>query len=100
MRSHCLRGWLGPDPDRWDVITFNFGLHDLASPDNEHVSTAAYSKFLAQMVLELQTSTRAHLWWVTTTPVPTAPPAECVLLPGRVESQVSRNASWKTSMSG
>eukprot|EP01052_Picozoa_sp_SAG31_P007617 SAG31_NODE_366_length_16817_cov_17.317921_10_plen_277_part_00 len=27
--AHCLDGWIG-DASRWDVITFQFGLHDLA----------------------------------------------------------------------
>jgi hypothetical protein len=27
--SHCLDGWIG-DASRWDVISFQFGLHDLA----------------------------------------------------------------------
>ena len=30
--SRCIKGWLGPDPGRWDLITMNWGAHDLAFP--------------------------------------------------------------------
>ena len=30
--SRCIKGWLGPDPSRWDLITMNWGAHDSASP--------------------------------------------------------------------
>ena len=33
--SRCIKGWLGPDPARWDVITMNWGAHDLAFPGKE-----------------------------------------------------------------
>ena len=91
--SKCAKGWLGPDPARWDVITFNHGLHDLAYPDNEHLSQALYSKFLADEIQTLQAACpKAKLAWVATTPVPTNPPPQngkdCTLIPGRLESQV------------
>jgi hypothetical protein len=42
--AHCLDYWLSDSPARWDVITFQFGLHDLAL-DNERVEpNAVYSK--------------------------------------------------------
>lgn len=89
----CIKGWLGPDPSRWDVITFNHGLHDLAYPDNEHLDQQLYSKFLAEEIKVLQTNCpKAKLAWVATTPVPTNPPPQkgkdCTLIPGRLESQV------------
>jgi hypothetical protein len=27
---HCLDGWLGSQPERWDFVSLNFGQHDLA----------------------------------------------------------------------
>ena len=35
--SRCIKGWLGPDPSRWTTVTMNWGAHDLANPDNEHL---------------------------------------------------------------
>eukprot|EP01045_Picozoa_sp_COSAG04_P056844 COSAG04_NODE_26769_length_291_cov_0.562500_1_plen_52_part_01 len=50
------------------------GPDDLAFPDNEHLSTATYGKFLGEIVAELQKkATKAKLLWVATTPVPTDP---------------------------
>lgn len=91
----CVQGWLGPDPSRWDVISINFGLHDLAFPDNEHLPTDLYSKFLQEIFLTLRMhANKARILWVTTTPVPTNPPPKagksCVLLPGRLETDVLR----------
>lgn len=53
--------WLG-DGD-WDLITFNFGIHD------RRASNADYQKRLMQIVRRLQ-ATDAKLLWVNTTPVP------------------------------
>ena len=98
----CLRGWLGSNPRRWDVITFNFGLHDLAFPDNEHLGVDTYKKFLTNITTELRSLARsdARLSWVTTTAVPTNPPPQkgknpvggdnCTLVPGRTEVNVLR----------
>eukprot|EP01116_Phalansterium_solitarium_P013654 TRINITY_DN31057_c0_g1_i1.p1 TRINITY_DN31057_c0_g1~~TRINITY_DN31057_c0_g1_i1.p1 ORF type:complete len:276 (+),score=59.19 TRINITY_DN31057_c0_g1_i1:163-990(+) len=82
----CRAGWLG-DLSRWDVISFNFGLHDLADPDNEHIDLDTYGQLLDNVVAQLL-QTRANLIWVTTTPVPTNPPENCVLIPHRNESSV------------
>jgi len=88
--SRCLQGWLGPDPLRWDAVSYNAGLHDLANPDNEHVALRDYARLLAAVLARLGRATKpnAALLWVDTTPVPTQPPAECVLIPRRVESDV------------
>lgn len=53
--------WL--DDGEWDLITFNFGIHDRRSSD------AAYEKRLVQIVKRLK-ATDAKLVWVNTTPVP------------------------------
>lgn len=91
----CLKGWLGPDPDRWDFVSMNWGLHDLAFPDNEHLAVGTYATLLGDIVAQLKTlAPRAKRMWVATTPVPTAPPDDpisgksCVLIPGRIETDV------------
>ncbi|MBI4626576.1 MAG: SGNH/GDSL hydrolase family protein [Verrucomicrobia bacterium] len=81
-----LDKWLGEG--RWDVIHFNWGLHDLgyrftedsnrdangtyARPDNgghQHVPPAEYEKNLRALVYRLK-RTGAKLIFATTTPVP------------------------------
>ena len=55
--------WLGNKSNKWDVITFNFGIHDRSTPDS------SYTKDLKAVVARLQ-GTGAKLIWVNTTPVP------------------------------
>jgi lysophospholipase L1-like esterase len=63
-----LDSWLGKG--RWDVIHFNFGLHDLKrTTENPQVSPEDYEKNLRQIVKRLQ-KTGATLIWCSTTPVP------------------------------
>lgn len=90
--DHCVEGWLGTSPSRWDVITTNFGLHDLAYPDNEHIAVDTYSTLLTRIWEKIDAAIpkTAHMIWVTTTPVPTNPNASCVLIPGRIEVDVER----------
>jgi acyl-CoA thioesterase-1 len=68
-----LDAWLGGDgrAGKWDVIHFNFGLHDLkVMPDGRHqVPLESYQKNLASIVETLQQS-GAKVIWATTTPVP------------------------------
>ncbi len=70
--------WLGPK--QWDVIHFNWGLHDLkymnasgglTDPDKgkQQVPIKAYEKNLDRLVRRLK-KTRAKLIWRNTTPVP------------------------------
>ncbi len=74
-----LEVWLGTR--RWDVIHFNWGLHDLKYVDDEgkltdsgkgrhFTSVDQYKENLAKLVSRLKT-TGAKLIWATTTPVPT-----------------------------
>lgn len=56
--------WLGDG--RWDVIHFNFGIHDRGTP------IADYVKRLEQLVARLQ-RTGAKLIWASTTPIPDDP---------------------------
>lgn len=64
-----LESWLGTS--RWDVIHFNFGLHDLKLGDDgrHQVEPDDYRRNLAAIVARLQ-RTGAILVWATTTPVP------------------------------
>jgi hypothetical protein len=56
-----LTVWLGDG--RWDVISFNFGIHDRRTSDQE------YQKRLTQITKRLE-GTGAKLLWVNTTSVP------------------------------
>jgi len=64
-----LDEWLGTE--KWRVITFNFGLHDLKIMENgkHQVSVADYEKNLETIASRLK-KTGARLLFVTTTPVP------------------------------
>jgi len=60
--------WLGDG--RWDVIHFNFGLHDLKLIDGKHqVPLDQYEENLRGLVARLK-KTGARLIWCSTTPVP------------------------------
>ncbi|MFZ5829530.1 MAG: SGNH/GDSL hydrolase family protein [Planctomycetota bacterium] len=60
--------WLGDG--RWDVIHFNWGLHDLKFVDGtQQVSLADYETNLRKLVARLK-QTGAKLIWCSTTPVP------------------------------
>lgn len=70
--SHALThldAWLGEG--KWDVIHFNFGLHDAKLPPEggRHASPEVYEKNLRRIVTRLK-ETGATLIWATTTPVP------------------------------
>ena len=56
--------WLGEG--KWDVIHFNFGIHDRATPP------ADYVKRLEEIVVRLE-KTGAKLIWASTTPIPDNP---------------------------
>jgi len=56
--------WLGNG--KWDVIHFNFGIHDRNTP------VAEYSQRLEQLVERMQ-RTGAKLVWASTTPIPDDP---------------------------
>jgi lysophospholipase L1-like esterase len=64
-----VEAWLGKE--KWDVIHFNFGLHDLkVMPDGKHqVEREQYEKNLETLVDRFQ-KTGAKVIWATTTPVP------------------------------
>ena len=53
--------WLGRE--HWDIITFNFGIHDRATP------VAVYEERLAEIIRQLR-PTGARLIWITSTPIP------------------------------
>jgi len=63
-----LDKWLGDG--RWDVIHFNWGLHDLKKIEGKHqVPIDQYEKNLRELVKRLK-KTGAALVWCSTTPVP------------------------------
>lgn len=76
-----MKEWVAPTNGIWDVIHFNFGLHDLklgtggkdnhpyATSDGHQVSLEDYEKNLSQIVATFKT-TGAALVWCSTTPVP------------------------------
>jgi lysophospholipase L1-like esterase len=53
--------WLGEG--RWDLISFNFGIHDRSTPPD------VYEKNLRQIIARLE-ETGAKLVWVNSTPIP------------------------------
>ena len=64
-----IDAWLGDG--RWDVIHFNFGLHDLKIMDDgkHQVALEQYEKNLRQLVERMKRN-KAKLIWCSTTPVP------------------------------
>ncbi len=77
-----LAKWLGTN--KWDVIHFNWGLHDLKSMETgkAQVSLEDYERNLRELVKQLQ-QTKAKLIWCATTPAPDAK-----LTPPRKDSDV------------
>ncbi len=65
-----LDKWLGDG--KWDVIHFNWGLHDLKMDKGKHqVPIDQYEKNLRTLVKRMK-ATGAKLIWASTTPVPDA----------------------------
>ena len=64
-----MKAWLGDG--KWDVIHFNFGLHDAkyASATTQRASREQYAANLRQLVAQMK-ATGAKLIFATTTPVP------------------------------
>jgi hypothetical protein len=91
-----IDAWLGKT--KWDVIHFNFGLHDLKRLDdgNRQVQIDDYERYLGLIVARLK-RTGARLIWATTTPVPqgkVAPPrvpADVALYNGAASRIIEKN---------
>ena len=75
---YLIDSWLGDntgdhmgDNKRWDVIHFNFGLHDLKrlSDGKQQVPPESYERYL-RLVVDRLKKTEAKLVFATTTPVP------------------------------
>jgi acyl-CoA thioesterase-1 len=63
-----IKKWLGEG--KWDVIHFNFGLHDIKLGSGKHqVPIDEYEKNLRELVKTMK-GTGAKLIWASTTPVP------------------------------
>src|SRR5436305_2534176 len=92
-----LDTWLGDS--KWDVIHFNWGLHDLkVTPDGgRQVPLVIYEKNLEALSARLN-KTGARLIWATTTPVPSG-----MLNPPRSAQDVEKYnaaAKWVMRTSG
>lgn len=73
--------WIASGTGRWDVIHFNFGLHDVKlgtggkdnrpypTADSHQVPAADYERNLREIVTKLK-RTGAALIWCSTTPIP------------------------------
>ena len=75
LGAHCLDGWVRAATRKFDVISFNFGLHDIAH-DEERLPVQLYTALLTNITAELVRVQRMHgtrLLWVKTTPVPNVP---------------------------
>jgi len=77
--------WLGDG--KWDVIHFNFGIHDRSTP------VADYTRRLGELVERME-KTGAKLMWATTTPIPDDPAKNQF-----AKSVVERNAAAAELMS-
>jgi acyl-CoA thioesterase-1 len=88
-----LDTWLGAK--QWDVIHFNWGLHDLRrdKEDKHQVPLDEYERNLRELVKRLQ-ATGAKLVWASTTPVP----AGKVNPPRKNEDVIAHNAAAKRIM--
>jgi lysophospholipase L1-like esterase len=87
-----LNVWLGEG--KWDVIHFNFGIHDRATP------AADYEQRLNEIVTRLK-ATGAKVIWASTTPVPPdtkdGPAAtEAILEKNRIAAQVMQKQGVAT----
>jgi acyl-CoA thioesterase-1 len=66
----CIDRWLGDG--RWDVIHFNFGIHDMKLIDGkQQVPLAEYEQNLRKLLARLK-KTGAKLLWASTTPLTSA----------------------------
>jgi lysophospholipase L1-like esterase len=63
-----IAAWLGEG--HWDVISFNFGLHDIKLDSGKHQVEIEQYKANLNTIVEALRKTGAKLVWVTTTPVP------------------------------
>ena len=73
--AHCVPSWVKPAINVYDVISFQFGLHDIAY-DEERLSVEQYTAQLTNITSFLVSVQQQHgtkLLWVKTTPVPTVP---------------------------
>jgi len=64
-----IQAWVG-DGD-WDVIHFNFGLHDLRYIDGSWQVPLEDYKSNLRAIVSILKDTRAELIWASTTPIPT-----------------------------
>lgn len=95
----CLRAWVGTNQTRFDIVSFQFGLHDLGTATwggAPVVPLQQYSANLRNISRFLQRRfPSAKLLFITTTPVP----ASHALVPPRLEADVVKyNTAAKMAM--
>lgn len=68
--NRCAHGWLGPNSTSWDAVVINFGLHDLAFEDNEHIDVDTYAILVSGVLGQIRASVKANatLIWNAITP--------------------------------
>jgi len=73
----CMSDWFGEDPSRWDLVSFNFGLHDL-SDSLEGIERETYGELLASFVQIIHVNApKAALLWASSTPTPIGSERPC-----------------------
>lgn len=77
---NCVSVWVGPDPDRWDVISFNFGANDTQTAhtsdfDGALVTYEINLKNLTKSLVSTKAAKKGKLIFVLTTP--TANSSDC-----------------------
>ena len=87
-----LNVWLGDG--KWDVIHFNFGIHDRATP------AADYERRLNEIVTRLK-ATGAKVIWASTTPIPPdtkdgPAAAEAIVEKNRIAGQIAQKQGVTT----
>jgi len=92
-RLHHYVGKLDQAEPTWDVITFNYGIHD------DKVSREDYQENLRYAIRQLQ-RTGAKLVWVNSAPIPNGYPAGDPNQPlrGRVRGRMNLQNQWATTV--
>jgi len=88
--AHSISAWLTDDPTIWSVISFQFGLHDLAI-DQERLTISDYTTLLTEITRTIKKlAPQAKLLFPTTTPVPTnlTDPSSTMVAPPRYDTDV------------
>mmetsp|Transcript_10420 Transcript_10420/g.31358 ORF Transcript_10420/g.31358 Transcript_10420/m.31358 type:complete len:280 (+) Transcript_10420:71-910(+) len=102
----CIQEWIGTDLDRWDIITYNFGMWNIGADDcnlTKNDSGAYLDPALEQYISDLANITEAllqtragrqkHVYFVTTNPTALVP--ECCSDPREQPGTVGTHSCTK-----